>query len=148
MSCPNFLSQVSKQYLYFKIHPYHTIQYVIKGLISNVQFIELHTTIYLQKSFKYCYYFVFLHSMFDICRANSFKRSISHVEFNKSHVVLRNDVQFSKSTSHLLKLQVLFEIDLSFVENCTSFLKTTCDLLNSTCRFQQTACHFLAIIIT
>ena len=38
-----------------------------------------------------------------VCRANSFKRSISHVEFNKSHVVLRNDVQFSKSTSHLLK---------------------------------------------
>ena len=38
-----------------------------------------------------------------LCRANSFKRSISHVEFNKSHVVLRNDVQFSKSTSHLLK---------------------------------------------
>ena len=38
-----------------------------------------------------------------ICRANSFKRSISHVEFNKSHVVLRNDVQFSKSTSDLLK---------------------------------------------
>ena len=39
----------------------------------------------------------------DVCRANSFKRSISHVEFNKSHVVLRNDVQFSKSTSDLLK---------------------------------------------
>ena len=31
------------------------------------------------------------------------KRTISHVEFNKSHVVLRNDVQFSKSTSDLLK---------------------------------------------
>ena len=39
----------------------------------------------------------------DLCRANSFKRSISHVEFNKSHVVLRNYVQFSKSTSDLLK---------------------------------------------
>ena len=38
-----------------------------------------------------------------VCRAISFKRSILHVEFNKSHVVLRNDVQFSKSTSHLLK---------------------------------------------
>ena len=35
-----------------------------------------------------------------VCRANSFKRSILHVEFNKSHVhvVLANDVQFS--TNH------------------------------------------------
>ena len=38
-----------------------------------------------------------------VCRANSFKRSISHVEFNKSHVLLTNDMQFSKFTSDLLK---------------------------------------------
>ena len=41
--------------------------------------------------------------VWNVCRAISFKRSISHVEFNKSHVILRNDVQFSKSTSDLLK---------------------------------------------
>ena len=51
-----------------------------------------------------------------LCRANSFKRSISHVEFNKSHVILTNDVQFSKSTIDLLNLQVLFEINMSFGE--------------------------------
>ena len=44
-----------------------------------------------------------------VCRANSFTRSISYVEFNKSHVVLRNDVQFSKSTSDLLKTTGTFQ---------------------------------------
>ena len=60
--------------------------------------------------YDHIYAIVTVHSIKDcqlststVCRANSFKRSISHVEFNKSHVVLRNDVQFPKSTSHLLK---------------------------------------------
>ena len=52
-----------------------------------------------------CIYCLLLYLLNDsnVCCANSFKRSITHVEFNKSIVILTNDVQLSKSTSDLLK---------------------------------------------
>ena len=58
----------------------------------------LRTNVMMMTPLRLCYEYVA-----NVCRANSFKRSILRVEFNKSHVLLTNDVQFSKSTSDFLK---------------------------------------------